>query len=65
MDDIKNLVTRFYDTWNAHDRDGWLACCYEDITFTGPGGVGGQGFNARPDVLVSLAGRISRLQVHD
>ena len=38
MDDIKSLVTRFYDTWNAHDRDGWLACCYEDITFTGPGG---------------------------
>jgi predicted ester cyclase len=46
MDDIKSLVTRFYDTWNAHDRDGWLACCYEDITFTGPGGVGGQGFDA-------------------
>lgn len=46
MDDIKSLVTRLYDTWNAHDRDGWLACCYEDITFTGPGGVGGQGFDA-------------------
>ena len=46
MDDIKSLVTRFYDTWNARDRDGWLACCYEDITFTGPGGVGGQGFDA-------------------
>jgi SnoaL-like domain len=46
MDDIKSLVTRFYDTWNAHDRDGWLACCYEDINFTGPGGVGGQGFDA-------------------
>jgi hypothetical protein len=22
MDDIKSLVTRFYDTWNEHDRDG-------------------------------------------
>jgi hypothetical protein len=20
MDDIKSLVTRFYDTWNTHDR---------------------------------------------
>lgn len=39
MDDIKSLVTRFYDTWNAHDRDGWLACCYEDINFTGPGAL--------------------------
>jgi predicted ester cyclase len=46
MDDIKGLVTRFYDTWNAHDRDGWLACCGEDITFTGPGGVAGQGRDA-------------------
>ena len=33
MGDIKSLVTRFYDTWNSHDRDGWLACCDEDITF--------------------------------
>ena len=46
MDDIKGLVTRFYDTWNAHDREGWLACCGEDITFTGPGGVAGQGRDA-------------------
>ncbi len=45
MDDIKTLVTRFYDTWNAHDRDGWLACCSEDITFKGPGGVAGQGLD--------------------
>jgi ketosteroid isomerase-like protein len=43
MDDIKGLVTRFYDTWNERDRDAWLACCNEDITFTGPGGVAGQG----------------------
>ena len=46
MNDIKSLVTRFYDTWNAHDRDGWLACCSEDVTFTGPGGVAGQGLDA-------------------
>src|SRR5215831_12196539 len=45
MDDIKGLVTRFYDTWNAHDRDGWLACCDEDITFSGPGGISGKGFD--------------------
>jgi predicted ester cyclase len=43
MDDIQGLVTRFYDTWNAHDRDGWLACCDEDIVFTAPGGLSGQG----------------------
>jgi hypothetical protein len=36
MDDIKSLVTLFYDTWNSHDRDGWLTCCDEDITFNGP-----------------------------
>jgi len=46
MDDIKSLVTRFYDTWNTHDRDGWLACCDEDITFNGPGGIAGKGFDA-------------------
>lgn len=46
MDDIKGLVTRFYDTWNAHDRDGWLGCCDEDITFSGPGGISGKGFDA-------------------
>jgi ketosteroid isomerase-like protein len=45
MDDIKSLVTRFYDTWNEHDRDGWLACCREDITFNGPGGIAGKGFD--------------------
>ena len=45
MGDIKNLVTRFYDTWNAHDRDGWLACCNEDITFSAPGGIAGKGFD--------------------
>jgi ketosteroid isomerase-like protein len=45
MDDIKSLVTRFYDTWNAHDRDGWLACCNEDITFSAPGGIAGKGFD--------------------
>jgi ketosteroid isomerase-like protein len=45
MDDIKSLVTRFYDTWNEHDRDGWLACCSEDITFNGPGGIAGKGFD--------------------
>jgi ketosteroid isomerase-like protein len=38
MDDVKSLVTRFYDTWNERDRNGWLACCNEDITFTGPEG---------------------------
>ena len=37
MDDIKSLVTRFYDAWNARDRDGWLACCNEDITFSARG----------------------------
>ena len=37
MGDIKSLVTRFYDAWNARDRDGWLACCNEDITFSAPG----------------------------
>ena len=31
MDGIKSLVARFYHTWNAHDRDGWLACCNEDV----------------------------------
>ena len=45
MDDIKSLVTRFYDAWNAHDRDGWLAYCDEDITFSGPGGISGKGFD--------------------
>jgi ketosteroid isomerase-like protein len=45
MDAIKSLVTRFYDTWNAHDRDGWLACCDEDITFSGPGGIAGKGLD--------------------
>jgi predicted ester cyclase len=45
MDDIKGLVTRFYDTWNARDRDGWLACCDDDITFSGPGGISGKGFD--------------------
>jgi ketosteroid isomerase-like protein len=44
MDEVKQLVDRFYDRWNAHDLDGWLACCNEDITFTGPGGLTGQGF---------------------
>jgi predicted ester cyclase len=43
MEDVKGLVTRFYDTWNAHDRDGWLACCDEGIVFTAPGGLSGQG----------------------
>jgi predicted ester cyclase len=43
MDDIKSLVNRFYETWNAHDRDGWLACHNEDVTFEGPGGVSGRG----------------------
>jgi predicted ester cyclase len=46
MDDIKGLVTRFYDTWNSHDRDGWLACCDDGITFNGPGGISGKGFGA-------------------
>jgi len=45
MDDITSLVTRFYDTWNAHDRDGWLAYCNKDITFNGPGGIAGKGFD--------------------
>jgi ketosteroid isomerase-like protein len=45
MEDIKGLVTRFYDTWNAHDRDGWLACCDEDIVFSAPGGMAGQGLD--------------------
>ena len=45
MEDIKSLVTRFYDTWNAHDRDGWLGCCDEDIIFSGPGGISGKGFD--------------------
>ena len=45
MNDIKSLVTRFYDTWNEHDRDGWLACCSEDIIFNGPGGIAGKGFD--------------------
>ena len=45
MEDIKSLVTRFYDTWNAHDRDGWLACCDENITFNAPGGIAGQGLD--------------------
>jgi ketosteroid isomerase-like protein len=45
MDDIKRLVARFYDAWNVHDRDGWLACCSEDITFNGPGGIAGKGFD--------------------
>lgn len=45
MDDINSLVTRFYDTWNAHDRDGWLACCDENITFDAPGGIAGQGLD--------------------
>jgi len=39
MDDVKSLITRFYDTWNERDRDGWLACCNGDITFTAPGGL--------------------------
>ena len=43
MDDVKSLITRFYDTWNERDRDGWLACCNGDITFTAPGGLTGQG----------------------
>jgi len=45
MDDIKSLVTRTYDAWNARDRDSWLACCNEDITFSGPGGIAGKGFD--------------------
>ena len=45
MEDINSLVTRFYDTWNAHDRDGWLACCDENITFNAPGGIAGQGLD--------------------
>ena len=45
IEDIKSLVTRFYDTWNAHDRDGSLACCDEDIVFDAPGGVAGQGLD--------------------
>jgi len=45
MDDIKRLVTRTYDAWNARDRDGWLACYNEDITFSGPGGIAGKGFD--------------------
>ena len=43
MDDIKSLVTRLYDTWNEHDRDGWLACFNDDVEFKGPGGLAGQG----------------------
>jgi predicted ester cyclase len=46
MDDIKSLVTRVYDTWNVHDRDGWLACFTEDAHFNGPGGAAGQGLDA-------------------
>lgn len=45
MDDIKSLVTRFYDAWNAHDREGWLACCNESVTFKGSGGLAGQGLD--------------------
>ena len=45
MDDIKSLLARSYDAWNARDRDGWLACCNEDITFSGPGGIAGKGFD--------------------
>ena len=44
MDDVKLLVDRLYDRWNSHDVDGWLACCNEDIPFSGPGGLTGQGF---------------------
>ena len=43
MDDVKSLITRFYDTWNERDRDGWLGCCNGDIIFTAPGGLTGQG----------------------
>lgn len=46
MDDIKSLVTRSYDTWNAHDRDGWLACFNDDAEFKGPGGLAAQGPDA-------------------
>jgi predicted ester cyclase len=45
MDHIKSLVTRSYDAWNAHDRDGWLACFNESATFEGPGGLSGRGFD--------------------
>jgi len=46
MDDIKTLVSRSHDTWNAHDRDGWLACFNDDVEFQGPGGLAGQGSDA-------------------
>jgi ketosteroid isomerase-like protein len=45
MDDIKNLVARSYDTWNAHDLDGWLSCFDETVTFRGPGGLTGKGYD--------------------
>jgi predicted ester cyclase len=45
MEGIQGLVTRFYDTWNGHDRDGWLACCDEGIVFSAPGGLAGQGLD--------------------
>jgi ketosteroid isomerase-like protein len=44
MDEVEQLVERFYDRWNSHDVAGWLACCNEDVTFSGPGGLTGQGF---------------------
>jgi len=56
MDDIKSLVGRFYDTWNERDQDGWLACCHEDIIFTGPGGVAGQGLESGTGRGLSPAG---------
>ena len=41
MDDIKSLVTRFYDTWNTHDRDGHCpkvsGVMGSGVWFPGPG----------------------------
>lgn len=34
MEDVKELVKRFYDAWNAHDFQGWFACCNEDVTLS-------------------------------
>ena len=57
MDNINSLVTRSYDLWNAHDRDGWVGCFNDDVAFKGPGGLAGQGLDAARMILfLSLSG---------
>lgn len=43
MGATKDLIARNQETWNAHDRGGWVGDFTSDAKLIGPGGMAGSG----------------------